>query len=213
MPPRSYIPSSKIFIVLLFLAAIGFFFIIFGAAYSQAWSMPSALVTPIMALGSFVAGSTFLGGGAVAFPGLTKIMAVDPSSAKTFSLAIQSVGMTSASLYICFSVKNIPWRFFALYLPGVIIGLLVSLGFLEKVVAGNDLRIGFSLFVLIFMLIYLWAYTNKKAHYTDLGKLSIVDKNLIFKAGLLGGIISGLLGSGADLVAFCLLALCLVLSY
>ncbi|WP_246434684.1 sulfite exporter TauE/SafE family protein [Teredinibacter haidensis] len=169
--------------------------------------MPSALVTPIMALGSFVAGSTFLGGGAVAFPGLTKIMAVDPSSAKTFSLAIQSVGMTSASLYICFSVKNIPWRFFALYLPGVIIGLLVSLGFLEKVVAGNDLRIGFSLFVLIFMLIYLWAYTNKKAHYTDLGKLSIVDKNLIFKAGLLGGIISGLLGSGADLVAFCLLAL------
>ncbi len=53
-----------------------------------------------MTFGSFVAGSTFLGGGAVAFLTLTKMLLVDPVTAKSFSLAIQSVGMTAASIYI-----------------------------------------------------------------------------------------------------------------
>jgi len=170
--------------------------------------MPEALVTPIMALGSFVAGSTFLGGGAVAFPALTKILNVDPDTAKTFSLAIQSVGMSSASLYILLRVRStIPWPIFPYYLTGALIGLLLSLGLIEQWVSANDLRIGFTLFVVIFVLIYLWAYTNKEKHYLDIALLTTIDKGLLISAGCLGGMLSGLIGSGADLVAFCVLAL------
>ena len=51
-----------------------------------------------MAVGSFVAGGTALGGGAVAFPAMTKVLAIEPVTAKTFSLAIQSFGMSAAAL-------------------------------------------------------------------------------------------------------------------
>ena len=203
----SRLASSRLLLAMLFLLAVALFFVLFGEAYYAALAMPDILIAPIMTLGSFVAGSTFLGGGAVAFPALTKILHADPITAKNFSLAIQSVGMTSASIYILLRVRTIPGAFLQYYLPGSAIGLLLSLTLLEQHLTGNDLRVGFTLFVLVFMLVYLWAYLSKQKHFSDLGELTAIDKNLIIKAGLLGGILSGLLGSGADLVAFCLLAL------
>lgn len=53
-----------------------------------------------MLFGSMVAGGTSMGGGAVAFPVLTKLLEVPPHEAKVFALAIQSVGMTAATLTI-----------------------------------------------------------------------------------------------------------------
>jgi len=192
---------------LFFLSAVALYFLIVGALYISAFHLPQALIAPIMALGSFVAGSTFLGGGAVAFPALTKILNVDPNTAKTFSLAIQSVGMSSASLYILLRVSIIPWVFIRYYLPGAVAGILTALGFVDQWLAPNDLRISFTLFILVFLLVYLWAFTNKDKHYDDLGPLTRLDKHLIIKAGFIGGLLSGCLGSGADLVGFCLLAL------
>ncbi|RJE76142.1 hypothetical protein BGP78_14125 [Pseudoalteromonas sp. MSK9-3] len=52
-----------------------------------------------MLFGSFVAGSTPLGGWAVAFPILTKVLAVPAEDAKVFSLFIQSIGMSFATLF------------------------------------------------------------------------------------------------------------------
>ncbi|SMF64178.1 Uncharacterized membrane protein YfcA [Alteromonadaceae bacterium Bs31] len=199
--------KNQLFTATLFLLALGLYFLIFGSAFFAHLKMPEALIAPIMALGSFVAGSTFLGGGAVAFPAVTKILHSDPNTAKTFSLAIQSVGMSSASVYILMRVRIIPWRFFYYFLPGMAIGLLLSLVVLDVLITPNDLRISFTLFILVFLLVYLWAFSNKDKHYTDLGPLKLMDKNLIIKAGLLGGVLSGCLGSGADLVGFCILAL------
>ena len=54
----------------------------------------------IMVLGGFVAGITPEGGGAVAFPMLSVFFEVERSMARDFSLMIQSVGMTSASIFI-----------------------------------------------------------------------------------------------------------------
>ncbi|MGB5770859.1 MAG: sulfite exporter TauE/SafE family protein, partial [Crocosphaera sp.] len=53
-----------------------------------------------MLFGSMIAGGTSMGGGAVAFPVFTKLLHIPPHDAKIFSLAIQSVGMTAASLTI-----------------------------------------------------------------------------------------------------------------
>ena len=53
-----------------------------------------------MVFGSFVAGSTPAGGGAVAFPVFTKVLEIPPAVARTFSLSIQATGMVMASATI-----------------------------------------------------------------------------------------------------------------
>ena len=54
----------------------------------------------MMVAGAFVAGFTPEGGGAVAFPVLNVFLHVDRVLARDFSMMIQSVGMTSASIFI-----------------------------------------------------------------------------------------------------------------
>lgn len=57
-------------------------------------------VSVTMTLGSLVGGGTGEGGGAVAFPGFTKVLMIPADQACTFTYAIQAVGMTAASLCI-----------------------------------------------------------------------------------------------------------------
>lgn len=58
-----------------------------------------------MVFGSLVGGGTSEGGGAIAFPIFTKLLHIAPVDARNFSLAIQSVGMGSASLSSCTSAS------------------------------------------------------------------------------------------------------------
>ena len=55
-----------------------------------------------MVFGSLVGGGTSEGGGAIAFPIFTKLLHIAPRDARSFSLAIQSVGMGAASLSILY---------------------------------------------------------------------------------------------------------------
>ena len=53
-----------------------------------------------MVFGSYVAGSTPMGGGTVAFPIVVLFFDLPASLGRDFSFAIQSIGMTSASIFI-----------------------------------------------------------------------------------------------------------------
>ena len=53
-----------------------------------------------MALGSYVAGSTPMGGGTVGFPVLVLLFEMPATLGRDFSFAVQSIGMTSASIFI-----------------------------------------------------------------------------------------------------------------
>ncbi|MEK9861792.1 MAG: sulfite exporter TauE/SafE family protein, partial [Verrucomicrobiota bacterium] len=63
-----------------------------------------------MALGSFFAGSTPMGGGSIGFPVLVLWMQEASSLGRDFSFAIQSIGMVSASLYILSMRQPLQWR-------------------------------------------------------------------------------------------------------
>lgn len=63
-----------------------------------------------MVFGSFVAGATPQGGGAVAFPVFTKLLEVPAEVARSFSLCIQSVGMGTASASILLNRHRVEWR-------------------------------------------------------------------------------------------------------
>lgn len=183
------------------------YFALFWRDFVEHFLSPNWLIAPVMAVGSFVAGATFLGGGAVAFPVLTKVMGLDPVTAKTFSLSIQSVGMTSAAIYIAMKVRKLPAGFILLYLLGSSLGMLLSLLFFEGRLQSADLRIGFTLFLLCFLPVYfLTRNSGNLSRETHLEKTPR-DVLLTVACGCFGGFISGLIGSGADLIGFSLLAL------
>ena len=157
-----------------------------------------------MLVGSFVAGGTALGGGAVAFPVMTKLLAIEPATAKVFSLAIQSFGMTAAALTIIFSgiryYSNVVWRALLGALPGV----LISLIFIAEHLPRLTTKTLFSLFLLLFSLTLL------RLHFTHKGfkeSTHLPKPFLITIVGFLGGIARGLVGSGADIMVFALLVL------
>lgn len=63
--------------------------------FAELWPM-----TVTMIVGSFIAGATSEGGGAVAFPVMTLLFGIAPATARDFSLMIQSFGMSSATVTI-----------------------------------------------------------------------------------------------------------------
>ncbi|MEO0651611.1 MAG: TSUP family transporter, partial [Planctomycetota bacterium] len=66
--------------------------------FAEAWFMSITMV-----IGSFIAGATSEGGGAVAFPVMTLVFEIKPAVARDFSLMIQAVGMTAASATILYT--------------------------------------------------------------------------------------------------------------
>ena len=69
---------------------------------TDAWALIAAHwgIAAAMAAGSYVAGSTPMGGGAVGFPMLVLLFELPPGLGRNFALAIQSNGMTSATIFI-----------------------------------------------------------------------------------------------------------------
>lgn len=199
--------SQRFAVLGLYLLLAGLYFAILGEEFLAAINYPNWLIAPIMTFGSFVAGATFLGGGSVAFPALTKILQTDPITAKTFSLAIQSVGMTSASIYIVSRVRNLPINFMLLYLIAAAVGMAISLTQLELRIPAIDLRISFTLFIVCFLSVYLISINEHTSSLETHLERSLRDTLLTVFCGLCGGLVSGLLGSGADLIGFSLLVL------
>jgi len=153
-----------------------------------------------MLLGSFVAGSTSVGGGAVAFPIFTKVLSIDSSTALFFSLAIQSVGMTAASLMIFLTKIPICWRTirYSVFAGGL--GLLSSFFFIRLQISGTDIKYLFSCFSFIVALGLIWMRLN----YDELPHIEKPQPGSIALAFscFIGGMLSGIIGTGIDFILF-----------
>jgi len=156
-----------------------------------------------MIFGSFVAGGTALGGGAVAFPVLTKTLGIIPFKAKIFSLAIQSFGMTAASAtIICKKIGFYP-KMVTLTLAGALPGVLISLTWISDLVPLLATKCIFSLLLVAFAIVSIKTYRTPSSD-----RVYYKSANLLVPTvGFFGGITSGLLGSGADIFLFSLLVL------
>lgn len=158
-----------------------------------------------MIFGSFVAGGTALGGGAVAFPVLTKLLSITPITAKLFSLGIQSFGMTAASITI-FSRKIPIFSQAAKHtLVGAIPGVLISLIWIADSLPQLMTKTVFSSLLLSFAFILTFlGHHRMKCDDNDIKEM------WLFPAiGFLGGVLSGVVGSGVDIVLFATLTMLL----
>ncbi|MGR9071688.1 MAG: sulfite exporter TauE/SafE family protein [Gammaproteobacteria bacterium] len=165
-----------------------------------------------MVFGSFIAGATSEGGGAVAFPVFTKVLRISPLEAKIFSLAIQSVGMTAATLTIVFMRVPVEWRVILWAslggLSGIVFGDVVVASFLPP--ALNKML--FTAMIVSFA-VTLSVLTWRPRRYNDfMPVFGEREKLIMLLTGFLGGVMSGLVGNGIDIICFSVMVLLFRLS-
>lgn len=164
-----------------------------------------------MVFGSFVAGSTPQGGGAVAFPVFTKVLDVPTDVARSFSLCIQTVGMGTAALAILVTRRRIEWRAVGIGIPLAVAGFLVGLyvlgdssrPFWPSRLPGPYVKVTFTI-VLAAMafVVYLGSRVLIRKLESGLPPMNTRLRIALVTAGFLGGIASALVGSGADVFIF-----------
>lgn len=161
-----------------------------------------------MAFGSFIAGSTSQGGGAVAFPVMTLGFNIDPKSARDFAMMIQSVGMTSASVAIL--CRRIPIDRKALLIAGVAGagGVIVGLEVVQHWFESDPTKVFFvSLWLAFGFALWRINHLKRPVRLMGVGKHGGVEIVVLLVSGFAGGIITGLLGSGLDILVFAVLVL------
>lgn len=164
------------------------------------WHYPA-----IMVLGAFVAGLTPEGGGAVAFPVLSVFFDIDRSMARDFSLMIQSIGMTSASIWILSrkgarlaAYKPVLW-----FIPVSFAGFVFGMCTLQKIPVYIIQALFLSL-ILTFAMAYI-AHNHRGSGPALPSLLSAADRALLCFVLFAGGICASLFGTGADIVIYTLL--------
>lgn len=158
----------------------------------------------IMVLGAFVAGLTPEGGGAVAFPVLSVFLNIDRSMARDFSLMIQSVGMTSASIWILSRKDAVLSAYTPVlwFVPVSFAGFVFGMTMLQ----GIPVYIIQALFLSLIMTFAI-AYVSSKHRgtRTSLAALTLSDKAGLAAMLFLGGIAASLFGTGADIILYTIL--------
>lgn len=171
--------------------------------YTTNWVAPFTMV-----FGSFIAGASSEGGGAVAFPVFTLLLDISPSSARNFSFACQSIGMTAASTLIIGLKIPISWRAIVFTSIGGIIGLLFGTFYVVPYIPNAETKIFFvSLWLSFGFALYLSNRNFRREVFNDLASFEQKDKLLIIVFGIIGGIITAIFGNGIDIFSFCLFTL------
>ncbi|MEM7757275.1 MAG: sulfite exporter TauE/SafE family protein [Cyanobacteria bacterium P01_A01_bin.40] len=174
-------------------------------AFSNLIANWEAAVT--MIFGSMVAGGTSMGGGAVAFPVFTKVLEVPPDEAKVFSLAIQSIGMSAASLTIVAMKNKVEWRFIRWVSLGGIPGIIVGSMFLAPVLPSDVIKFSFTMMVSSFGVVLLALNRTVRRRNLSIPFWGNRERIISLIAGVWGGIVSGLVGSGMDIFSFSIMVL------
>ncbi len=155
-----------------------------------------------MTFGSFIAGATSEGGGAFAFPVFTKVLHIPPKDAKIFSLAIQSIGMTAASLVIIFMKIKLEWRVIRWASLGGLPGIIIGTVWLAELLPPAIIRMTFTVMVSSFAVALFILNHGFRLCNQALPVCCWKEKSILFFTGFIGGLISGLVGNGIDIITF-----------
>jgi uncharacterized protein len=169
-------------------------------------------ITLTMIFGSFIAGATSSGGGAIAFPVFTKILSISALDAKIFSLAIQSVGMSAATLSIIIMRIPIEWRIVWWASLGGVFGVFLGSILIAELLPSNLIKMLFSMVIASFALTLAIVNWNKRFYNNSLPVFSIVEKSILVLSGFVGGVMTGLVGNGIDIICFSVMVLLFRLS-
>lgn len=160
-----------------------------------------------MALGSYFAGSTPMGGGTIGFPVLVLLFDQPASLGRDFALAVQSVGMVSASVYILSSRKPIDAHLLKPALAGSLVGTPIGCAFLAPVAPDLGVKL---LFAVIWASFGVMHFLRIRSIVSATGKAAPwkgMDVPIGLVIGVLGGLVSSLTGVGIDMMIYAVLVL------
>ncbi len=173
------------------------------ALYTRRW--PSALT---MIFGSFIAGSSPEGSAAVSYPIFTLLLNIPPAVARNFSFAIQSIGMTSATLLILGLRIKVEWNYIKFVTLGGIFGLVFGTYQIVPLISPIMAKLFFVSLWLSFG-IALWIENSRPERkvFDEIGNFSSKDKQRLVLFGFIGGIISSLFGTGINIFTYCIMTI------
>jgi len=171
--------------------------------YAKRW--PAALT---MIFGSFIAGSSPEGSAAISYPIFTLILNIPPAVARNFSFAIQSIGMTSATLLILGLRIKVEWNYIKFVTLGGIFGLVFGTYEIVPLVSPIMAKLFFVSLWLSFG-IALWRENRHPSRkvFDEISNFKSSDKTRLIVFGFIGGIISALFGTGINIFTYCIMTI------
>jgi uncharacterized membrane protein YfcA len=164
-------------------------------------------VSLTMVFGSLVGGGTSEGGGAVAFPVMTKVLAVPAPQARLFTFAIQSVGMGAATFTIVFNHVPVEWKAIRSGAPWAMLGVAVSSLALAPRLDAPGVRLLFTAILVSLALALVISRRCSPDRRNELEHVGSRERAALIGAGFAGGLLSGAAGLGENTVMFALLVL------
>jgi uncharacterized membrane protein YfcA len=161
-----------------------------------------------MALGSYVAGSTPMGGGTVGFPVLVLLFDMPATMGRDFSFAVQSIGMTSASIFILARRQPLAWAMLKGAMVGALVGTPLGILFLAPHVPELWIKVMFAVIWCSFGVLHLYRLGEIASHHG----MTDFDERWDARVGLVLGVLSGatvaaVTGVGIDMVLYAALVL------
>ncbi|MBU6297060.1 MAG: sulfite exporter TauE/SafE family protein [Alphaproteobacteria bacterium] len=195
--------KSKLFSLWFGLALLAWI-ALFSAFDSIGFFMGHWYYPAVMVLGAFVAGLTPQGGGAVAFPALSVFLHIDRVLARDFSMMIQSIGMTSASIFILTHKDTVlkDYKPLLIFVPVCFAGFLLGMLTLQAM----PVYLIQALFVSLtatFVVAYYFHEHRGTEHRLVVPRAW--DAAYLGITLFLGGMITSLFGTGADILLYTLL--------
>ncbi len=160
-----------------------------------------------MSFGSYVAGSTPMGGGTVGFPVLVLFFGMPGSLGRNFALAVQSIGMVSASIYILSSRQKLAWPILLPSLIGSLIGTPFGAYFVAPVVPDLWIKLLFGVVWASFGVLHLLKLKELMAAHSTVERFSQSRFVIGFAVGVIGGIVASITGVGIDMLVYAILIL------
>ena len=173
--------------------------------FQQHWTLSLTMV-----FGSFIAGATSEGGGAVAFPVFTKVLSIPPNIARTFALAIQTVGMGAASLVIWNYRVPVVRKAILFSSTGGAAGIIFGTFYVAPHMIPAYSKIAFTIITLAFGFVLVLENRHKDAtqRFDDIRYTNHLHTAvLLMGVGFIGGIFTSIVGTGLDFLTFSLLVL------
>ncbi|AKD56988.1 sulfite exporter TauE/SafE family protein [Spirosoma radiotolerans] len=161
-----------------------------------------------MVFGSFIAGSSPEGSAAISYPVFTLLLKIPPSVARNFSFAIQSIGMTSASLLILGLRVRVDWNYIRFVTIGGIVGLIFGTYYVVPLISPAAAKLFFVSLWLSFG-VTLWRENRNPSRivFESIPNFQSADQIRLILFGLVGGIISSIFGTGINIFTFCLVTI------
>jgi len=195
---RERLISLTMYFALLIVWASVFFSKFNLNLYMQYFQIPLTMV-----FGSFLGGFTCEGGGAVAFPVFTKLLHISPSVTRDFSFAIQSIGMSFASITILLRKIRIETNVIIYAMLGGIVGIIIGTYTVSPYLSSSQVKLIFTMVITSFgVALFLKNYIFRGKEYNNIHNFTARDSVIISCVGIVGGVFSSIIGTGIHFITF-----------